>query len=114
MYVYIWLVMTIAGIAALSLPQPEEIGIEKLDITQINKDLNMREGDIKEVRGRSSLLGQQYRWDLPVPYVLDAGLDINAKGVILKAFEQFRLKTCIDFTSQLKNKADVGHMLEES
>ncbi|XP_048117169.1 meprin A subunit beta-like [Alosa alosa] len=57
----------------------------------------MREGDIKEVRGRSSLLGQQYRWDLPVPFVLDAGLDINAKGVILKAFEQFRLKTCIDF-----------------
>ncbi|XP_076135732.1 meprin A subunit beta-like [Alosa pseudoharengus] len=60
-------------------------------------DLNLREGDIKEVRGRSSILGQQYRWDLPVPYVLDAGLDINAKGVILKAFEQFRLKTCIDF-----------------
>lgn len=23
--------------------------------------------------------------------------DINAKGVILKAFEQYRLKTCIDY-----------------
>lgn len=23
--------------------------------------------------------------------------EINAKGVILKAFEQYRLKTCIDF-----------------
>ncbi|KAM6962573.1 meprin A subunit beta [Aplochiton taeniatus] len=30
----------------------------------------------------------------PVP-VLE---DINAKGVILKAFEQYRLKTCVDFT----------------
>uniref|UniRef100_A0A3P9JX49 Metalloendopeptidase n=1 Tax=Oryzias latipes TaxID=8090 RepID=A0A3P9JX49_ORYLA len=33
----------------------------------------------------------------PVPYVLDQSLDLNAKGVILKAFDQFRLKTCIDF-----------------
>uniref|UniRef100_A0A8C6KKL9 Metalloendopeptidase n=1 Tax=Nothobranchius furzeri TaxID=105023 RepID=A0A8C6KKL9_NOTFU len=33
----------------------------------------------------------------PVPYELDMGLDMNAKGVILKAFEQIRIKSCIDF-----------------
>lgn len=25
------------------------------------------------------------------------GAEVNAKGVILKAFEQYRLKSCIDF-----------------
>uniref|UniRef100_A0A3B4U5I4 Metalloendopeptidase n=1 Tax=Seriola dumerili TaxID=41447 RepID=A0A3B4U5I4_SERDU len=33
----------------------------------------------------------------PVPYVLEKDLEMNAKGVILRAFEQFRLKSCIDF-----------------
>uniref|UniRef100_A0A3B3TZ59 Metalloendopeptidase n=1 Tax=Poecilia latipinna TaxID=48699 RepID=A0A3B3TZ59_9TELE len=33
----------------------------------------------------------------PVPYVLDKSLDLNAKGVILRAFDQFRVKSCIDF-----------------
>uniref|UniRef100_A0A4W5PJ72 Metalloendopeptidase n=1 Tax=Hucho hucho TaxID=62062 RepID=A0A4W5PJ72_9TELE len=36
-------------------------------------------------------------WDLPVPYVLEETLALNAKGIILRAFEQFRLKSCIDF-----------------
>uniref|UniRef100_A0A8C6KMQ0 Metalloendopeptidase n=1 Tax=Nothobranchius furzeri TaxID=105023 RepID=A0A8C6KMQ0_NOTFU len=36
-------------------------------------------------------------WTSPVPYELDMGLDMNAKGVILKAFEQIRIKSCIDF-----------------
>ncbi|XP_070767904.1 meprin A subunit beta-like, partial [Enoplosus armatus] len=36
-------------------------------------------------------------WDSPVPYVLEVSLDMNAKGIILQAFEHFRLKTCIDF-----------------
>uniref|UniRef100_A0A671LGU1 Metalloendopeptidase n=1 Tax=Sinocyclocheilus anshuiensis TaxID=1608454 RepID=A0A671LGU1_9TELE len=36
--------------------------------------------------------GEKYRWPTTVPYVLDSSL-----GVILKVFEQFRLKTCIDF-----------------
>uniref|UniRef100_A0A3P9HB57 Metalloendopeptidase n=1 Tax=Oryzias latipes TaxID=8090 RepID=A0A3P9HB57_ORYLA len=45
-----------------------------------------------------TLIGNdQTRWTSPVPYVLDQSLDLNAKGVILKAFDQFRLKTCIDF-----------------
>uniref|UniRef100_A0A3Q1HS68 Metalloendopeptidase n=1 Tax=Anabas testudineus TaxID=64144 RepID=A0A3Q1HS68_ANATE len=32
-----------------------------------------------------------------VPYYLEDSLEMNAKGVILKAFDQYRLKTCIDF-----------------
>uniref|UniRef100_A0A672T674 Metalloendopeptidase n=1 Tax=Sinocyclocheilus grahami TaxID=75366 RepID=A0A672T674_SINGR len=55
--------------------------------------------DIFEINeeGRNTILGEEYRWPTTVPYVLDSSLEINAKGVILKAFEQYRLKTCIDF-----------------
>lgn len=28
---------------------------------------------------------------------INLSIEINAKGVILRAFEQYRLKTCIDF-----------------
>ncbi|XP_030641234.1 meprin A subunit beta-like [Chanos chanos] len=71
------------------------------DIPEINKHLNLREGDILEIKERriqrSAILGDDYRWECPVPYVLSEYLDMNAKGVILKALEQFRLKSCIDF-----------------
>uniref|UniRef100_A0A8C0BSQ3 Meprin A subunit n=1 Tax=Buteo japonicus TaxID=224669 RepID=A0A8C0BSQ3_9AVES len=46
---------------------------------------------------RNSIIGDNYRWPHTIPYVLDDSLEMNAKGVILKAFEQYRLKTCIDF-----------------
>ncbi|XP_051577814.1 meprin A subunit beta-like [Myxocyprinus asiaticus] len=46
---------------------------------------------------RSSILGNQNWWNIPVPYVLSVNLSMNYKGVILRAFEQFRLKSCIDF-----------------
>ncbi|XP_056618780.1 meprin A subunit beta-like [Triplophysa dalaica] len=48
-------------------------------------------------RERSSILGNQYLWEMPVPYVLSADLSVKYKGIILRAFEQFRLKSCIDF-----------------
>ncbi|XP_075128065.1 meprin A subunit beta-like [Leptodactylus fuscus] len=71
------------------------------DITDINEvsGLDLFEGDIKveEGRARNTLIGSQYRWPLTVPYYLEDSLDINAKGVILKAFERYRLKTCINF-----------------
>ncbi|XP_026110581.1 meprin A subunit beta-like isoform X1 [Carassius auratus] len=71
------------------------------DIFNINEaaGLDLVEGDIliKEGEGRNTILGEEYRWPTTVPYVLDSSLEINAKGVILKAFEQYRLKTCIDF-----------------
>ncbi|XP_069744365.1 meprin A subunit alpha-like [Narcine bancroftii] len=37
------------------------------------------------------------RWTFPIPYILNDSLELNAKGVILLAFEQYRLKSCIDF-----------------
>ncbi|XP_026202020.1 meprin A subunit beta-like isoform X2 [Anabas testudineus] len=46
---------------------------------------------------RNIILGDKYRWPTTVPYYLEDSLEMNAKGVILKAFDQYRLKTCIDF-----------------
>ncbi|KFV11911.1 Meprin A subunit beta, partial [Tauraco erythrolophus] len=73
-------------------------GIDQ-DIFDLNEalGLDLFEGDIKIHRERNSIIGDNYRWPHVVPYVLDDSLEMNAKGVILKAFEQYRLKTCIDF-----------------
>ncbi|XP_026172940.1 meprin A subunit beta-like [Mastacembelus armatus] len=70
-----------------------------LDIDEINIGLNLYEGDIKQMTGRvrNMLLEDQYRWEIPVPYVFDESLELNARGVVLQAFDQIRLKTCIDF-----------------
>ncbi|XP_029360019.1 meprin A subunit beta-like isoform X2 [Echeneis naucrates] len=105
---------------------------EALDIVEINKAVDLHEGDIRlmNVRtlaglplkrytctksqvsydhcfcsfcsilkghNRNIICGNQFRWEIPVPYVLHESLDLNAKGVVLQAFEQIRLKTCIDF-----------------
>uniref|UniRef100_A0A8D0GKH6 Meprin A subunit n=1 Tax=Sphenodon punctatus TaxID=8508 RepID=A0A8D0GKH6_SPHPU len=76
----------------------EDGGIDK-DIFDINEalGLNLFEGDIKLDGARNSIIGDQYRWPLTIPYILEDSLEMNAKGLILKAFEQYRLKTCIDF-----------------
>ncbi|XP_074942267.1 meprin A subunit beta [Phalacrocorax aristotelis] len=75
-------------------------GIDQ-DIFDINEalGLDLFEGDIKldEMQERNSIIGDNYRWPHIIPYVLDDSLEMNAKGLILKAFEQYRLKTCIDF-----------------
>ncbi|XP_052393489.1 meprin A subunit beta isoform X2 [Carassius gibelio] len=72
-----------------------------LDIFEINEaaGLDLVEGDIliNEGEDRNTILDEKCRWPTTVPYVLHCSLDINAKGVILRAFEQYRLKTCIDF-----------------
>ncbi|XP_004853164.1 meprin A subunit beta [Heterocephalus glaber] len=88
------------------LPTPEnfvkdiDAGIDQ-DIFDINEDLGLElfQGDIRldRVQGRNSLIGEEYRWPHTIPYVLEDSLEINAKGVILNAFERYRLKTCIDF-----------------
>ncbi|XP_034411273.1 meprin A subunit beta-like [Cyclopterus lumpus] len=71
------------------------------DIFDINEEagLNLVEGDIvlDERQTRNSIIGEEYRWPKTIPYYMEDDLEINAKGVILKAFEQYRLKTCIDF-----------------
>uniref|UniRef100_A0A3B4DEM6 Metalloendopeptidase n=1 Tax=Pygocentrus nattereri TaxID=42514 RepID=A0A3B4DEM6_PYGNA len=68
-----------------------------LDIFDINEGLCLWNFCDQQAEGRNSILGDQYRWPTTVPYYLEDSLEINAKGVILKAFEQYRLKTCIDF-----------------
>ncbi|KPP59331.1 hypothetical protein Z043_122758 [Scleropages formosus] len=47
--------------------------------------------------GRNSIIGDEYRWPTTIPYYFEDSVEINAKGVILKAFEQYRLKSCINF-----------------
>ncbi|XP_075922805.1 meprin A subunit beta isoform X1 [Petromyzon marinus] len=74
---------------------------QKWDIFDVNKDMNLIEGDIAYdqvyARGRSAVRDDRYRWPKTIPYYLDISLDVNAKGVIMQAFEMYRLKTCIDF-----------------
>ncbi|KAK9961239.1 hypothetical protein ABG768_009036 [Culter alburnus] len=82
-------------LASPTLP-PDINGAEEWkDIPDINKGLNLREGDIMMPNQRSAILGN--RWDITVPYELSVNLSMNYKGIILRAFEQFRLKSCIDF-----------------
>ncbi|NWX04870.1 MEP1B protein, partial [Caloenas nicobarica] len=85
-------------------PETTEIDVDggmDQDIFDINEalGLDLFEGDIKldGMRERNSIIGDNYRWPHVIPYVLDDSLEMNAKGLILKAFEQYRLKTCIDF-----------------
>ncbi|KAI4884671.1 hypothetical protein NFI96_034285, partial [Prochilodus magdalenae] len=69
-------------------------------IFEINKGLHLQGGDIMRDNTkiqRSAILGDQYRWNGYVPYVLNETLTMNDKGVILRAFEQLRLKACVDF-----------------
>ncbi|XP_075779257.1 meprin A subunit alpha [Pelodiscus sinensis] len=59
--------------------------------------LNLFQGDILLPNERNGLRNEFYRWKFPVPYILGDDLELNAKGVILEAFEMFRLKSCVDF-----------------
>uniref|UniRef100_A0A3Q3FVY3 Metalloendopeptidase n=1 Tax=Kryptolebias marmoratus TaxID=37003 RepID=A0A3Q3FVY3_KRYMA len=51
-------------------------------------------------RKRSTTHDGDKLWPTTVPYVLDNDLEMNAKGIILRAFDQFRIKSCIDFKTQ--------------
>ncbi|XP_072536824.1 meprin A subunit beta-like [Salminus brasiliensis] len=90
------------GISLVSLmPQPQP---RLVDFTE---KLNLQEGDIRGDNiglSRSAVLGDQYRWNGYVPYVLHRNLSMNVKGVILRAFEQIRLKTCVDFKPRTTEK----------
>ncbi|XP_049336093.1 meprin A subunit beta-like [Astyanax mexicanus] len=96
------LLLSLAVSPVSLLPPPTLIGIdgEFKDIFEINKDLNLYQGDIMVVNKpltKSAILSNNYRWNGYIPYVLNNSLSINDKGVILRAFEQLRLKGCIDF-----------------
>ncbi|XP_053567115.1 meprin A subunit alpha [Bombina bombina] len=76
-----------------------DAGELRKDIPQINIEagVNLFEGDIMLPKSRNALRDDFYRWTFPIPYILADNLDLNAKGVILKSFEMFRLKSCVDF-----------------
>ncbi|XP_064411315.1 meprin A subunit alpha [Latimeria chalumnae] len=69
------------------------------DIPDINlaSTRHLFQGDILLPLDRNALRNITYRWKFPIPYILADNLGLNAKGVILKAFEMFRLKSCVDF-----------------
>ncbi|XP_072460589.1 meprin A subunit beta-like isoform X2 [Notamacropus eugenii] len=52
---------------------------------------------VSGMRDKSSLIDEKTKWPHRIPYVLADNLEMNAKGVILRAFERFHLKTCIEF-----------------
>ncbi|KAL7389072.1 hypothetical protein ABVT39_026001 [Epinephelus coioides] len=68
------------------------------DILEINRGLkHLFEGDIAGDASRNAILDQTRRWKFPIPYILTDSLELNAKGVILQAFEEYRLRSCVDF-----------------
>ncbi|XP_061610569.1 meprin A subunit alpha-like [Phyllopteryx taeniolatus] len=68
------------------------------DIPEINKGLkHLFEGDIVGDPTRNAILDQTRRWEFPIPYILTDSLELNAKGVILQALEEYRLRSCVDF-----------------
>uniref|UniRef100_H3DCL9 Metalloendopeptidase n=1 Tax=Tetraodon nigroviridis TaxID=99883 RepID=H3DCL9_TETNG len=93
------------GLAAAELTGETETDVDEghdWDIPNINgvAGVDLLEGDIEQDKtsSRNTIIGEKYRWPTTVPYYLEDSLDMNAKGVVLKAFDQYRLKTCIDFT----------------
>ncbi|XP_054579582.1 meprin A subunit beta [Eptesicus fuscus] len=98
------LLLAASCLVASGLPTPENFDVDggiDQDIFDINEalGLDLFEGDIRldGVQDRNSIIGENYRWPNTIPYVLEDSLEMNAKGVILNAFERYRLKTCIDF-----------------
>uniref|UniRef100_UPI0037E82C09 meprin A subunit alpha n=1 Tax=Semicossyphus pulcher TaxID=241346 RepID=UPI0037E82C09 len=68
------------------------------DIPEINRGLEyLLEGDIAGSPSRNAILDQTRRWKFPIAYILTDSLELNAKGVILQAFEEYRLRSCVDF-----------------
>ncbi|KAL6096246.1 mep1a [Pungitius sinensis] len=75
-----------------------DAGELRADILEINRGLNqLFEGDIAIDPSRNAILDQKRRWKFPIPYILTDSLELNAKGVILQAFEEYRLRSCVDF-----------------
>ncbi|XP_075997666.1 meprin A subunit beta [Genypterus blacodes] len=101
-----WMILLFGlGLTAAKLTGETEIDVDQgqdWDIFSINEDtgLDLLEGDIEwdDSESRNSIIGDKYRWPSTIPYYLEDSLEMNAKGVILKAFDQYRLKSCIDFT----------------
>ncbi|XP_051781593.1 meprin A subunit alpha isoform X3 [Erpetoichthys calabaricus] len=76
-----------------------DAGALRQDILDINlaSKRHLFEGDIALPPERNGLRDESTRWKFPIPYILSDTLELNAKGVILQAFEMYRLKSCVDF-----------------
>lgn len=85
--------------------------LRKVEIFSASKQEHHTWREVSLAHNHPLLPGRQFGYDtdLPPPSVAEADVftsllsrvesaDMNAKGVILKAFDQYRLKTCIDFT----------------
>ncbi|KAL7875072.1 hypothetical protein SRHO_G00060420 [Serrasalmus rhombeus] len=104
---FLLLSLAIPPVSLMPPPTVADVIGERKDIPEINKGLNLWEGDIMESKSelqKSTILGNEYRWNRYIPYMLNETLSINYKGVILRAFEQLRLKACIDFKPRTTEK----------
>ncbi|KAM9384052.1 meprin A subunit beta-like isoform 3-T3 [Pholidichthys leucotaenia] len=100
-----WIILVFGlELAGARLTGETEIDIDEdhgWDIIKINEaaGLDLLEGDIAhdETLLRNTRKNESFRWPTTVPYYLEDSLEMNAKGMILKVFDEYRLKTCIDF-----------------
>ncbi|XP_028327216.1 meprin A subunit beta-like isoform X2 [Gouania willdenowi] len=94
--IFLVVILTLLSVVITIQVDPETIDISDVkDIAEINKGAMV--DDILELEVAFSAIINGKLWTSPVSYDLTEGLEINAKGVIVKAMDQFRLKTCIDF-----------------
>ncbi|MED6242255.1 hypothetical protein ATANTOWER_002185 [Ataeniobius toweri] len=95
---YILLMVNLAVSSSLSIPRIQE-DVEIVDVGENISTEDVTLDDIREPSDiqKSSILPGDKLWTSPVPYVLDQSLDLKAKGVILRALDPFRVKSCIDF-----------------
>lgn len=94
----VFLVLRVQAVPILQTGDIADAGELGDDILEINRGLDhLFEGDIAVKPGRNAILDEERRWQFPIPYILTDSLDLNAKGVILQSFEEFRLRSCVDF-----------------
>ncbi|CAN9507582.1 unnamed protein product [Ophioblennius macclurei] len=92
------LVLKVQAIPTPATGDDADAGELRDDIPEINRGLgHLFEGDIAGDPKRNAILDETRRWQFPIPYILTDSLDLNAKGVIHQAFEEYRLRSCVDF-----------------
>ncbi|XP_024116574.1 meprin A subunit beta [Oryzias melastigma] len=97
MKAFLVLVVNLAIVSAAKINKAETLDIDAEESADAKKEL-LYDDILEPPSHRSTIIGgNDNLWTSPVPYVLHESLDLNAKGVIMRAYDQFRLKTCIDF-----------------
>ncbi|XP_039248817.2 meprin A subunit alpha-like isoform X2 [Styela clava] len=73
---------------------------EQPEITYVNKDLSLKEGDIMQSKQRNTLLSstnEQYLWPKKIPVMYDDTISLLAKAAIDEARREYELRTCLSF-----------------